>query len=255
VNQASARGDDPKPAAPDPSASPKDAASIILFDDDAGRLRILMGQRQTGQAFMPDVYVFPGGRVDDADTQIVVSEADGLDPGETRKLLSHTQGHPSTIRAQALAIAGIRETFEEAGVILGRAAQATELARCGLPEGGPWASFIQHGVLPHLRPLTFLARAITPPGRTRRYDTRFFCLHRRQAMGETGLVDGELSNLDWYDLDRITALNTAPITRIIISEFLDRYATGPMRPSPTSVPFYHQTDGTFRRDLIAPENC
>ena len=238
---------DPPNEATPAADRPRDAASVVVFDDTGHDLRVLMGQRQTGQAFMPSVYVFPGGRVDDADKQVPLVDDDGLEKSEIGKLLADMKGHPSAIRAQALGLAGVRETFEEAGIILGRQCCTADQP---LPQHAPWPHFAANGFMPCLRPLTFFARAITPPGRTRRFDTRFFCLSREHVAAETDVIDGELSNLGWYTLEEVQALKTAPITRVIIGEFLDRHQAGPMGPSDIPVPFYHQRHGTFLRELL-----
>src|SRR5262249_61901383 len=84
-------------------------------------------------------------------------------------LLIAMQGTPSVARARALALAAVRETCEEAGLLIG-----TPLGAGALPKAANWRAFFATGYRPALGRLTFFARAITPPGRPRRFDSRFF---------------------------------------------------------------------------------
>lgn len=150
------------------SPRPRDAATLILLRTDAGRPRVLMGRRASGHAFMPDKWVFPGGRLDRGDWFMPV--ATDLCP-EVAAAVAAPPCRPlaSPLRlARALALAAVRETFEEAGLVVGRPAPVP--AR--VPSG--WARFAGAGVLPDLSGLAYLARAVTPPGRSRRFDARFF---------------------------------------------------------------------------------
>ena len=128
-----------------------------------------MGKRRADVVFMPGKFVFPGGRVDQHDKD--VSSCSELAPNEVEKLLYDMKGHSSAARARAIALAGIREVFEETGLIIGQRGDATDEP---LPEN--WQPFFATGFVPSLAELYFFARAITPPGRPRRYDTRFFCI-------------------------------------------------------------------------------
>jgi 8-oxo-dGTP pyrophosphatase MutT (NUDIX family) len=82
-----------------------------------------------------------------------VKPARDLHPATLAKLMARMRGKPSPNRARGLAHAAVRETWEEAGLLFGK--KAVEEA-------------------PDLSGLTLFMRAITPPGRTRRYDSRFF---------------------------------------------------------------------------------
>ena len=144
-----------------PNLRPRDAATIVVLDQSAGVLRMLVGKRHPDQAFVPNKFVFPGGRVDSADKDI--TSLDELAESEIRKLLHDMKGHPSATRARAIALAGIREVFEETGMIIGdKAAAPTTVVAAG------WENFFASGYLPKLSHLCFFARAITPPGRPRR---------------------------------------------------------------------------------------
>ena len=199
---------------------PKDSATLILVRRDATTPRILMGQRSGGHAFMPNKYVFPGGRLDAADCR--VKPACDLAPPTMTKLLTRMRSRPTPTRARGLAHAAVRETWEETGLLFGR----------GRLEDAP-----------DLSGLTFFARAITPPGRTRRYDSRFFVA---DAEGITNLDDphhdggGELLTLSWLTLDEIAGLDLPLITIDILQRlkpFLDQGHL-PAPDCPTSFQYY-----------------
>ena len=92
---------------------PKDSATLILVRRDGPKPRILMGQRSGGHAFMPNKFVFPGGRLDPADCR--VKPARDLDPATLAKLMARMRGRATPSRARGLAHAALRETWEEAG--------------------------------------------------------------------------------------------------------------------------------------------
>ena len=145
-----------------------------------------------------------------------------------------------------MALAAIRETFEETGVIIGRPTDETP------PNTVPgWQTFNAQGFLPALAGLSLFARAITPPGRTRRYDTRFFCASIEAVAAQTGEFDDELSEISWYSISETAELDLPPITRVIIEDLSDRLEAGPLGPLAAPIPFYHQRSGTFRRDLLS----
>jgi len=240
---------------------PVDAASVIVFDDAGGDLRVLMGQRGAGNAFMPNRFVFPGGRVERDDRTLVLPDTDGWTEPQRLKLLVEMKGRPSPARANGLGLAAVRECFEEAGVVIGR--PDAEGVGSGLaanitaqpPETTPLAQMSQLGYRPRLTGLTYFARAITPPGRTRRFDARFFCIERASLAAETSPLDEELGALEFYRIDDLKRLNLAPITRSILADFTERLDQGPLENIDLPVPFYYQIHGSFRRDLIAGDDA
>src|SRR5258708_28334961 len=100
-----------------PNRPPKDAATLILLDRSAPSPKVLMGKRHHGHVFLPGKFVFPGGSVDPADRKMAVGAP--LDPRAEGKLMLHTP-RPSAGKAQALALAAIRETFEATALVLGQ---------------------------------------------------------------------------------------------------------------------------------------
>lgn len=151
-----------------PPVKVRDAASLIVFDPKGPS--ILMGRRNARHAFMPNRFVFPGGRVDVADSRVQVALP--YHPATTRKLAASVSSRMGETRLRAFGVAALRETFEETGVLVGRG----DLER--IPKSPPFAAFTARGLALDLSVLTFVARAITPPGRPRRYDTRFFLVAR-----------------------------------------------------------------------------
>ncbi len=222
----------PPPAAPLTSAKPKDAATLLVVRRDGPVPRVLMGRRHGGHAFMPDKWVFPGGRIDRAD--FAVPCASELRP-DVAAALERTG--PAR-RVRALACAAIRETFEETGLLLARAAPP-------LRREGEWQAFLARG-RPDLAALDFVARAITPPARTRRFDARFF-------MADAGALlsldpdggSGELDELAWFDWDAAAALDLPQITRAILAEAALRLAD-PARP----IPFHRFVRGAHRLETV-----
>ena len=128
-------------------------------------------------------------------------------------------------RARALALAAVRETFEETGLLLAEPAPVASVA-------GPWREFRAAGALPDLAALSYVARAITPPGRTRRFDARFFMADARALLHpEPTAGSGELDEIAWLPLADARALDLPAITRFVLSEVADRL-THPDRPLP-----------------------
>ncbi len=97
-----------------PVLRPKDAAALILVRRKGDALRVLMGERSARHTFLPGRFVFPGGRLDIADQRLLVDT--DLRPEVRVKVAAGT----TTSRARGLALAAVRETFEETGILIGR---------------------------------------------------------------------------------------------------------------------------------------
>ncbi|MEM7766871.1 MAG: NUDIX hydrolase [Pseudomonadota bacterium] len=194
-----------------PSAKPKDAATLLLIRRDQAQPRVLMGKRAGGHAFMPNKYVFPGGRVDPQDGRApAVSE---LAPDVAQQLSIKARRRP-----RAFALTAIRETFEETGLIVGRTADIGGRAPMG------WEPYYWHGVAPCLKGFTLIGRAVTPPYRPKRFDARFFMAHAEDVLvDERPPVDGaELSDLQWVTLDDAMALDIPTVTQFMLGELKAR---------------------------------
>jgi len=201
---------------------PRHAATLILVRRDGKKPRLLMGRRAGGHAFMPSKWVFPGGRVDRTD--FTAPSASDLTP-EAETKLRLTARHSSPQLPRALALAAIRETFEEAGLLLAKQAPPR-------PGAGPWREFLEAGALPDLAPLQFVARAITPPYRPRRFDARFFMAEADALLSLDRRPDcGELDEIAWVDLDETRDLDLPNVTRFVVREVEQRLQQ-PDRPVP-----------------------
>ena len=212
---------------------PKHAATLIIVRTDAAKPQLLMGRRNGGHAFMPDKWVFPGGRVDRTDYD--APSASELAP-EVAVRLEQEPRHIRPARlARALALAAVRETFEETGLLLAKAAPER-------PGAGPWRPFLAQGALPDLAPLSFVARAITPPYRPRRFDARFFMAPAEALLSLDRRPDcGELDEIAWVDFEEALALPLPAITRTMIKEAVLRMED-PSRPKP----FFRFTAGAMK---------
>jgi 8-oxo-dGTP pyrophosphatase MutT (NUDIX family) len=202
---------------------PRDAATLIIVDTAGGEPRVLLGRRRDDLAFMPGRYVFPGGRVDPADRHVAVEH--DLAPGNLEKLMVDMKGSRSPARARALALAAVRETFEEAGLLLARPGPAR-------PVAGPWRPFVGQGALPDLEALEVVARAITPPMVAKRFDTWFLVADAERLMSLERQPDcGELEEVAWVDFDEALELPLPSVTRSMIKEAVLRMED-PSRPKP-----------------------
>ncbi len=208
---------------------PKDAATLVLVKRDGAAPRVLMGQRHGNMAFMANKYVFPGGRLDPADMRIPVST-------ELAPHVAARAAHGgSPARARGLALAAIRETFEETGILLG-----TRSANVPRTRAPAWKKFFAHGIVPRLDTLEMIARAITPPNRTRRFDARFFMADAELIVHELdGAETEELLTPAWLTIDEARALDLPSITRRVLDEVEARVAGDMARP----VPFFRFTRG------------
>ena len=202
----------PSPPPPIHRVAPVDAASLVILRGRGRGVEVLMGRRRPRAAFLPDIYVFPGGRVDRGDA--VAPPGLRLRPGVEAKLTQRCLAS----RATALALAAIRETYEETGLLIGAApARGTDRR---LPATPMWRAFAAAGAVPALDALDYIARAITPAGSPRRFNTRFFIVDGDGdgADGEL-LRDGELLDLHWVRLDDATRLlNVVDVTEFVLRE-------------------------------------
>ena len=187
------------------ASSVRDAATTVLVRRMPGGPAVLMGQRGAAAAFMPDKVVFPGGATDPGDA------AGGLplSPDCDRRLRVACDGpSPAT-----LAAAAHRELTEETGLTL---------------RPGPAPS------------LTFVFRAVTPPGRSRRFDARFFLADAADLSGDPddfSRAQDELSFLQWVPLAQARGLNLPFITEIVLAEIAHQLSSGQSGPPPR-VPFF-----------------
>lgn len=191
----------------DPLARPRDAATLIVYRESAGVLEVLMGERHARHRFMPNRFVFPGGRIDPRDSRVRCAAP--LAPGTAARL----ERRLSPARARAMAVAAIRETFEETGLIIGG---PDPDPRRPPPRG--WEGFFGAGFAPALGALSYIARAVTPPIRPVRFNARFFVVGHDQVTGEAR-DSRELLGLKWFTVEEALKLELAQITRRVLTHF------------------------------------
>jgi 8-oxo-dGTP pyrophosphatase MutT (NUDIX family) len=226
-----------------PNLRPRDSATLILIDRSETVPKVLLGRRHERHKFLPGKFVFPGGRVELRDK--VIPTAAPLDPRDTERLMQRVK-HPSPAKAAAFALAAIRETYEETGLMLGRPAAAPIVDP---PEA--WAAFAKAGIIPDLSVLHFIGRAITPPNRPRRFDSRFFAAdYTAVALRDEGFVgaDAELVEIVWMPIGEARTLDIPGITAIVLEELQERIATGMSHDH--AVPFYRMLHKKFRREML-----
>lgn len=205
------------------------AATVVVWREGPdGAAQVLMGQRGDKAAFMPSKYVFPGGAVDAADAD--VSLAVGLPAECAARLIVNADIAPET-----LAAAAIRELWEETGLALG---VAGNWAAPPEDKDHDWAGFAARGLVPSADAMQFIFRAITPPGRPRRFDARFFLVPATQIMGDVddfSAASDELSHLHWIDLSETRSLDLPFITEVVLAEVAAVLREG---PASDGVPFF-----------------
>ena len=190
---------------------PRDAATLIVVRMGKDGPEVLMGERSAAHVFVPNHYVFPGGRVDRSDA--FVEPATPFAPGVLARLTKSCTER----RAVALGLSAVRETFEETGIVIGR------------PWRGPvpkpplgWREFFETGRQPALGGLAYVARAITPTTQPRRFNARFFAADAatlgEDMLGEHGGGSGELEGQHWVTIPAARKLKIRPITGLVLDE-------------------------------------
>ncbi|MCV2890207.1 NUDIX hydrolase [Ruegeria aquimaris] len=211
-------------------AAIRNAATVIVLRDRASDPAILMGQRGAKAAFMPNKFVFPGGAVDKADTGIpLATPLPQVCAERLSEKSSEDLGH-------ALAVAAVRELWEETGLILGKPGYWSG----AVPDD--WKSFAATGHLPAADALQFVFRALTPPGRPRRFDARFFLVDAGEISGDLDdftHASDELSHLQWIPLKDARRFDLPFITEVVLAEVAGR-VDDPTPPE--SVPYFHNND-------------
>ena len=207
----------------------RDAATVIVLRNRFDDPHVLMGQRGAKAAFMPNKFVFPGGAVDAADADIpLATPLPELCRDRIREDAARDMSHP-------LAAAAIRELWEETGLILGTQGDWPE-------PPADWAGFAAAGYRPSAEALQFVFRAITPPGRPRRFDARFFLIDAEAVatdLDDFSAACDELSHLQWIPLPKVREFDLPFITEVVLAEVAARATTS---EPPTSVPFFKNDD-------------
>ena len=158
-------------AAEDPQI--QDASTVIVLRDTNEGIETFMLCRHHRSGFMGGAHVFPGGKVDERDSAAEWKHRVDRSPEEITARL----GEPDVERGLGLLIAAVRETFEEAGVLLARIAPSASLedARRRLHGGSDFLRLAEELDLRiDVSALAPYARWITPEMESRRFDTRFY---------------------------------------------------------------------------------
>ena len=227
-----------------PYRRPRDAATLILIDRSHAKPKVLVGKRHDNVVFMPGKFVFPGGSVDKLDNRVPVAAPI---PKELEANLFKGSPRTEPSRARSLAVAAIREACEETGLCLGRKVDAGASRLNGV-----WQPFADAGLLPDPSSLFLIARAITPPGRVRRFDTRFFTADASAIAHKVeGVVhaDAELVELVWVEIGSEPLADAHMMTKNVLRELDKRLATGPLRHD-APVPFFHFYGGKMQMDIL-----
>jgi 8-oxo-dGTP pyrophosphatase MutT (NUDIX family) len=185
-------------------ARPRDAASLILLRLDGLEARVLVGRRPPRARFLPGRYVFPGGALEPGDSR--ARPATELDADMAPMMAVGGQ----LTRARSLAMAAVRETFEETGLLL------ADPGDVGPEPSASWAAMRAHGLAPALHRVDYVGRAITPVRSSIRFHARFFVADARYATGELG-GDSELEDLHWCPVDELARLPTIEVQSFMLS--------------------------------------
>ena len=192
---------DPPPRGP---VRPRDAASLVIHRQRRTHHEVLMGRRGGKARFKPGVYVFPGGVLERSD--YLARPLQRLGP----ELLPLLAVGRSTAKANALAMAAVREAFEEAGLIYGRPGDVGNVRHAS------WSEFKRRALAPDLGRLDFLGRAITPSVQPMRFHARFFAIDIEHLEGELK-GDGELEDLRWIRLDQTAGIEMMMVQEMILA--------------------------------------
>jgi 8-oxo-dGTP pyrophosphatase MutT (NUDIX family) len=226
-----------------PNVKPRDSATLILIDRTTSPPKVLLGRRHMRHRFMPGKFVFPGGRIEPTDRSMPALHP--LREAHTARLMQRVR-QPSAAKAAGFALAAVRETYEETGLMLG--------ARTEKPfetPPGVWEAFAKAGVMPDLSAIHFIARAITPPNRPLRFDSRFFAADAGAVAHRVdGMVgpEAEFVELVWLPITEARSLDMPGITAVVLEELQDRIAAGMSTDHP--VPLYRMLHKRFVREIL-----
>jgi 8-oxo-dGTP pyrophosphatase MutT (NUDIX family) len=212
---------------------PSLAASLILTRPSAAGLDVLIGRRSSQHVFMPNKYVFPGGRVDRADSTGPISGDLSCEAMSViRRVLPET-------RARAAAVAAVRETAEETGLLIARPGQCRS-------RHASWAPFRAENLAPDLSGLRLITRAVTPPNRTRRFDTWFFTADSSALCDDREPSPSpELEDVRWVAIKEANKFDLPLVTHFVLAE-LERVTP----PAPQPVRWIRDVRGKMVIDAL-----
>ncbi len=223
---------------------PRPASSVLILDYDHKPTRVLMGLRQHTHIFLPNTYVFPGGRIDKSDSRLkhFMPHQD-----QTLDLLQRTthKRHASLYK-QAFGLACIRETLEETGYFIGQFTQYRPRI------SSQWKNFFQAGMCPDLSILHYIARAVTPTGKPRRYDTCFFAVDAKHihTTHHPSHIDDEFVNICWLTWEEAINSRISSITKHLLHDVSSLFDSRDNLCQTSHIPFYHQRGKQYIRDIL-----
>lgn len=236
-----------------PLVEPRDAASLLIVDRRGDDYKILMGQRHSGQKFAPGVFVFPGGAMELADLALARGEPQRVTRCFTHFLagpLFNPDNYGELDQGQigvALGLCALRETIEETGLM-------------PVPGHAPGQAPAQHPLIQAawrevIGGMHVLARAITPPGRRMRFDTRFLMIEIDEDMEAARQPDDEFTKLEWLTFDEACEVKLHAMTRVVLEDLNDYLAVCaedvPLALQPQrEVPLYNYGEKEFERLLL-----
>ncbi len=219
---------------------PRSAATLIIVRRDRAGPEVLMGRRSASHSFLPGKFVFPGGRVDREDLY-ARPHTDLRQEVAARLAASCTPN-----QARALAMAAIRETFEETGLLIGSKGAPPMQTRTKV-----WTDFCSYGVTPSLAILDYIGRAITPSFQPKRFDARFFMVEAEHIHGDLHDMtnaSGELLEIHWLPVTEAKKLELQGITLLMLDEVQKRLEMSPAKALDLPIPFYYFRGKKRRRE-------
>ena len=192
-------------------ATPRDAASIIIYKKKNNKHYVLMGKRSVKSRFMPSIYVFPGGAVDKEDYK--VNNLFNLSV-KIKKSKIKTRSDTHT---KAIMFAAIRETAEECNLYLAKKNIIKKKNK--LIYNNTWNKFLEKSLLPSFDKLIYFARAITPTFLKIRFHARFFVANYKNFSG-TIKSNGELEDLGWVEINKAKLLPIADVTEFLLNRLI-----------------------------------
>jgi 8-oxo-dGTP pyrophosphatase MutT (NUDIX family) len=251
------------------------AATVVILRDSPSGPEVLLTKRAAGLSFMANLWVFPGGRMEPSDhAPELLARISTLDLDDRQARFDSLQGGRLDLATvYGLHVAACRETFEEAGLMVGRDAAGRDfdreqLARLALrrPQAGSADGFLRlvldEDLVLDVGQLTYWSHWITPAREGKRFDTRFFVV---ELPGEQ-VASADLSELThhaWLAQAEIEAgianeeLALAPPTRATLADIWFSHAqhggvaqmlrAERLRPVPLILPkIVERDDGTVQ---------
>ena len=209
---------------------PKDSASVIVLKNTPTGVQVLMGKRGR-KAVFSNAYVFAGGKVDPED--FLPKPASELNPDIVKRISIDSE------KSISFAMAAVRESFEETGLLLGAPGDL------GATGNSTWDEIRSTNLAPDLEKLGYVGHAITPASKAVRFNARFFYAWEHDMTGQLA-GSGELSDLAFLTFSDALNLPMVDVTEFMLGEMIRREETG--FSTPATYPFFgYRKDRQFHR--------